>query len=224
MVTTNKSLIHKFFTSDIKTIDESEGIVEAYVNSMGVVDHDGEVIDFNAFDKSIDKGGQSVAWFHDQSSPVGKVIDSAPIELAYGDDDEEFPYRKGKLKAIMQFNLNTQRGREAFADVQFGSVKEWSVGFRSLDDNIERLPNGDNVRVIKALDWVEVSPVMRGASPDTQTIISKSATVTETSEKEETVTVTDKKKLKLEIQIAKTKLDINLGKSKQNIMEKNNNG
>ena len=66
----------------------------------------------------------------------------------------------------MQFNLNTQRGREAFADVQFGSVKEWSVGFRSLDDGLERLPSGDNVRVIKALDWVEVSPVMRGASPD----------------------------------------------------------
>jgi len=175
---------------------------------MGVVDHDGEVIDFNAFDKSIEKGGQSVAWFHDQSSPVGKVIDAAPIELGYGDDDEEFPYRRGKLKAIMQFNLNTQRGREAFADVQFGSVKEWSVGFRSLDDNIERLTNGDNVRVIKSLDWVEVSPVMRGASPDTQTIISKSATVTEASEEEETVTVTDNEKLKLQIEIEKTKLDI----------------
>ena len=211
MVTSEKKeiLSHKFYTSDIKTIDESEGIVEAYVNSMGVVDHDGEVIDFNAFDKSIEKGGQSVAWFHDQSSPVGKVIDAAPIELGYGDDDdEEFPYRRGKLKAIMQFNLNTQRGREAFADVQFGSVKEWSVGFRSLDDNIERLTNGDNVRVIKSLDWVEVSPVMRGASPDTQTIISKSATVTEASEKEETVTVTDNEKLKLQIEIEKTKLDI----------------
>ncbi len=209
MVTSKKEkLTHKFFTSEIKTVDAAEGIVEAYVNSMGVVDHDGEVIDFNAFDKSIEKGGQSVAWFHDQSSPVGKVIDAAPIELAYGDDDEEFPYRKGRLKAIMQFNLNTQRGREAFADVQFGSVKEWSVGFRSLDDNIERLTNGDNVRVIKSLDWVEVSPVMRGASPDTQTIISKSATVTETSEEEETVTVTDNERLKLEIEIEKTKLDI----------------
>ena len=209
MVTSKKEkLTHKFFTSEIKTVDAAEGIVEAYVNSMGVVDHDGEVIDFNAFDKSIEKGCQSVAWFHDQSSPVVKVIDAAPIELAYGDDDEEFPYRKGRLKAIMQFNLNTQRGREAFADVQFGSVKEWSVGFRSLDDNIERLTNGDNVRVIKSLDWVEVSPVMRGASPDTQTIISKSATVTETSEEEETVTVTDNERLKLEIEIEKTKLDI----------------
>ena len=39
MVTSEKKelLTHKFYTSDIKTIDESEGIVEAYVNSMGVV-------------------------------------------------------------------------------------------------------------------------------------------------------------------------------------------
>ena len=207
-------LTHKFQTSEIKTVDEAEGIVEAYVNTMGVVDHDGEVIDFNAFDKSIEKGGQSVAWFHDQSSPVGKVIDAAPIELGYYDEDED-GFKTGKLKAIMQFNLNTQRGREAFADVQFGSVKEWSVGFRSLDDGLERLPSsGDNVRVIKALDWVEVSPVMRGASPDTQTIISKTATTTseapveQVDEKTSDVDVAKIEKLQLEIEIEKNKLDI----------------
>ncbi len=204
-----EKISHKIYTSDVKVIDGAEGIVEAYVNSMGVVDHDGEIIQFDAFNASIEKGGQSVAWFHDQSSPVGKVIDAAPIELGYGDyDDEDF--KKGRLKAVMQFNMNTQRGREAFADVQFGSVKEWSVGFRSLDDNIERLSNGDNVRIIKSLDWVEVSPVMRGASPDTQTIISKSATDTsKDSEKDsEDVAVTDIEKLKFQIELEKLKLNI----------------
>ena len=204
-----EKISHKIYTSDVKVIDGAEGIVEAYVNSMGVVDHDGEIIQFDAFNASIEKGGQSVAWFHDQSSPVGKVIDAAPIELGYGDYDEE-DFKKGKLKAVMQFNMNTQRGREAFADVQFGSVKEWSVGFRSLDDNIERLSNGDNVRIIKSLDWVEVSPVMRGASPDTQTIISKSATDTsKDSEKDsEDVAVTDIAKLKFQIELEKLKLNI----------------
>ena len=204
-----EKISHKIYTSDVKVIDGAEGIVEAYVNSMCVVDHDGEILQFDAFNASIEKGGQSVAWFHDQSSPVGKVIDAAPIELGYGDyDDEDF--KKGRLKAVMQFNMNTQRGREAFADVQFGSVKEWSVGFRSLDDNIERLSNGDNVRIIKSLDWVEVSPVMRGASPDTQTIISKSATDTsKDSEKDsEDVAVTDIEKLKFQIELEKLKLNI----------------
>ena len=56
MVTTNKkTLTHKFTTADVKTVDDAEGIVEAYVNTMGVVDHDGEVIDFAAFDNSIKK-------------------------------------------------------------------------------------------------------------------------------------------------------------------------
>ena len=213
-MTTDKleTLSHKIYTSDVKVIDGAEGIVEAYVNSMGVIDHDGEVIQFDAFNASIEKGGQSVAWFHDQSSPVGKVIDAAPIELGYGDgsfdDDDDDRFRKGKLKAVMQFNMNTQRGREAFADVQFGSVKEWSVGFRSLDDNIERLSNGENVRVIKALDWVEVSPVMRGASPDTSTITSKSATMTQETTTEDSAVVTETEKLQVEIEIEKTKLDI----------------
>ena len=202
-----EKISHKIYTSDVKVIDGAEGIVEAYVNSMGVVDHDGEIIQFDAFNASIEKGGQSVAWFHDQSSPVGKVIDAAPVELGYGDyDDEDF--KKGRLKAVMQFNMNTQRGREAFADVQFGSVKEWSVGFRSLDDNIERLSNGENVRVIKALDWVEVSPVMRGASPDTSTIISKSATMTQEATTDDSAVVTETEKLKVEIEIQKTKLNI----------------
>ena len=93
-------------------------------------------------------------------------------------------------------------------------LKEWSVGFRSLDDGLERLPSGDNVRVIKALDWVEVSPVMRGASPDTQTIISKTATTTseapeeQVDEKTSDVDVAKIEKLQLEIEIEKNKLDI----------------
>ena len=166
------NIVRKISKAEATTIDAAEGIVEAFVNTMGVVDYDGEIIEIDAFSDSILKGGQTVAWFHDQSTPVGKVLDASPIP--YG-DDEETGMTMGRLKAVMQFNMNTQRGREAFADVQFGSVKEWSVGFRSLSDEIEMLADGTKARVIKALDWVEVSPVLRGASPNTQTITSKSA-------------------------------------------------
>ena len=198
------SLIYKTVKSETTTVDAAEGIVEAYVNSMGVVDADNEIIDMGAFDQSIQKGGQSVAWFHDQSAPVGKVVDAAPLELA----SDENQRRQGRLKAVMQFNMNTQRGREAFADVQFGSVKEWSVGFRALEDDLERMDGGENVRVIKNLDWVEVSPVLRGASPDTQTIISKSASDTPVAEKTTDASDTEIEKMRLEIEIETTKLDI----------------
>ena len=197
-------LIYKTVKSEVSTVDAAEGIVEAYVNSMGVVDHDGEIIEMGAFDQSIQKGGQSVAWFHDQSAPVGKVIDAAPIQLS---NDSDNPRQQGRLKAVMQFNLNTQRGRDAFADVEFGSVKEWSVGFRALEDDLERLDGGENVRVIKNLDWVEVSPVLRGASPDTQTITAKSVSDT-TPENPDVASDTEIETIRLGIEIERTKLDI----------------
>ena len=197
-------LIYKTVKSEVSTVDAAEGIVEAYVNSMGVVDHDGEIIEMGAFDQSIQKGGQSVAWFHDQSAPVGKVIDAAPIQLS---QDDETARQQGRLKAVMQFNLNTQRGRDAFADVEFGSVKEWSVGFRALEDDLERLACGENVRVIKNLDWVEVSPVLRGASQDTQTITAKSASDT-TPENPDVASDTEIETIRLGIEIERTKLDI----------------
>jgi len=156
--------IHK---SESKIINESEGLVEAFVNSMGRVDMDEEVIDIKAFDKSINDGGIAVAWFHNQAEPVGKVVSATP---EFDGEDEQTGMASGKLKAVMQFNLETQRGKEAFSDVKFGSVSEWSVGFRSTDHEIKDLADGKKYRVINELDWVEVSPVMRGASPETETV------------------------------------------------------
>ena len=199
-------IIRKISKADAPTIDAAEGIVEAFVNTMGVVDHDGEVIDIKAFSDSILKGGQTVAWFHDQSVPVGKVVDAAPVA---GGVDEVTGMTTGQLKAVMQFNMNTQRGREAFADVQFGSVKEWSVGFRSLSDEIEMLADGTKARVIDALDWVEVSPVLRGASPNTQTIASKSASdAPDTEEVVDVASDTEAELVRESIEITKIQLTL----------------
>jgi len=203
-------IIRKISKADATTIDAAEGVVEAFVNTMGVVDHDDEVISLDAFSDSILKGGQTVAWFHDQSVPVGKVIDASPVS---GGVDEATGMATGQLKAVMQFNMNTQRGREAFADVQFGSVKEWSVGFRSLSDEIEMLADGTKARVIDALDWVEVSPVLRGASPNTQTIASKSASdAHDTEEVVDVASDTEIEAIRLGIEIEITKLNITEGK------------
>ena len=199
-------IVRKISKAAATTIDAAEGIVEAFVNTMGVVDHDGEVIDIKAFSDSILKGGQTVAWFHDQSVPVGKVVDAAPVA---GGVDEVTGMTTGQLKAVMQFNMNTQRGREAFADVQFGSVKEWSVGFRSLSDEIEMLADGTKARVIDALDWVEVSPVLRGASPNTQTIASKSASdAPDTEEVVDVASDTEAELVRESIEITKIQLTL----------------
>ena len=159
-------MINKVMTSEVKTIDEKQGLVEAFTNSMGIIDKDGDIIDPVAFNASIAKNLPiPVLAGHDQSQIVGKVLSARPVHI------EEDEYR---LYTLMQMNLETQSGAEAFSNVKGGFTREWSVGFNVPDDGWEMNGKGkDQTRTIKELDWVEVSTVIRGASPATQTISAK---------------------------------------------------
>lgn len=149
-------------TQATKVIDAAEGIVEAYVNTMGVIDSDNDVISPNAFDKSIQKASTiPVLYGHDQSSIVGKILKAKPMEF----EDQH------RLYAQMQFNMDKASGRDAFSDVKGGFINQWSVGFNIPSDGFEM--DGEK-RTINELDLVEVSLVIRGASPDTSTIGVKS--------------------------------------------------
>jgi len=165
-------MITKFTISDAKVLDDRQGIVEAYVNTMGIRDADGDIIDPAAFNASIKSNLPiPVLAGHDQSKLVGKVVfaQSEPT----GSADEH------RLYTRMQMNLDTQAGQDAYSNIAGEYIREWSVGFN--------LPEGDAVvydragkettRRILNLDWVEVSAVIRGASPSTSTIAAKSATV-----------------------------------------------
>tara|TARA_Y100000310_G_C20647592_1_gene797511 strand:+ start:864 stop:1472 length:609 start_codon:yes stop_codon:yes gene_type:complete len=191
----------KTYISESKVINEAEGIVEAFVNYMGKVDLDDEIITIDAFNKSIEDGGISVAWFHNQAEPVGKVISASSV---FEGKDDDTGMDTGKLKTLMQFNLETQRGKEAFSDIKFGSVREWSVGFRATDHDLEDLADGSKKRVIRDLDWVEVSPVMRGASPGTETVGVKAV-----PDSEENSTIEEKSDLATEeVEQIKTEIEI----------------
>ena len=93
-------MINKVMTSEVKTIDEKQGLVEAFTNSMGIVDKDGDVIDPIAFNSSIATNLPiPVLAGHDQSQIVGKVLSARPVHI------EEDEYR---LYTLMQMNLETQ--------------------------------------------------------------------------------------------------------------------
>ena len=162
-------MINKIYVSDAKVLDDRQGIVEAYVNTMGVRDADGDIIDPTAFNASIKSTlPLPVLAGHDQSKLVGKVIFAQPEKIGAGDEH--------RLYTRMQLNLDTQAGQEAYSNIAGEYIREWSVGFN--------LPAGDAVvydragkettRRILDLDWVEVSAVIRGASPSTSTIAAKS--------------------------------------------------
>ena len=159
----------KFIISDAKVLDERQGIVESYVNTMGVVDHDGDVIDPNAFNSSlVEPIHVPVLAGHDHGSIIGKVLEAHPHHIA-GDEY--------KLFARMQLNLETQAGREAFSNIANNIISEWSVGLNipSVDAVVYDRGGQKAIRRINELDWVEVSSVIRGASPATGTIAAKSA-------------------------------------------------
>jgi len=198
-------MIKKTITTDIKEVDATQGLIEAFTNSMGVVDSDGDVVDPVAFNGSIAKNLPiPVLAGHDSQAIVGKVLSARPVHIS---EDE---YR---LHTLMQMNLETQSGREAFSNIKGGFVREWSVGFNVPEEGWEYEGEGKNqTRRIKDLDWVEVSTVIRGASPQTQTISAKSdnnllVDVTEIDASdtvEETASGAEKVRVKLEI--AKLKL------------------
>jgi HK97 family phage prohead protease len=161
-------MINKFIVSDAKVLDDRQGIVEAFVNTMGVRDADGDIIDPAAFDASIRANLPiPVLAGHDQSKLVGKVIFAQAEKTGAGDEH--------RLYTRMQLNMDTQVGQEAYSNIAGEYIREWSVGFN--------LPAGDAVlydragkettRRILNLDWVEVSAVIRGASPSTSTIAAK---------------------------------------------------
>ena len=133
-----------------------QGIVEAYVSVFGNVDLVGDIIERGAFAESLLHKLPKGVWSHDWEKPIAKTLEAR--------EDEFGLYIKG------QFNLETQRGREAFSDIKFGTIDEFSIGFRVLDDEWRE----DGVRVIKKARLYEWSPVLVGANPDTKPLSVKS--------------------------------------------------
>jgi HK97 family phage prohead protease len=161
-------MINKFYISDAKVLDDRQGIVEAYVNTMGVKDADGDIIDPAAFNASIRANLPiPVLAGHDQSKLVGKVLFAQSEATGTGDEH--------RLYTRMQMNLDTQAGQEAYSNIAGEFIREWSVGFNlpAGDAVVYDRAGKETVRRILNLDWVEVSAVIRGASPSTSTIAAK---------------------------------------------------
>ena len=150
----------KNFSLELKQGEGEEGQVEARIATLGVVDLHGDLTAKGAFRK------QSVLmspWNHSsgrgQEPPVGKgVIDKNGVFTG-------------------SFFMKTVAGREAYEvakAIASDSFKaEWSYGF-NVEDSKEEVRDGETIRVLKKLDVFEVSPVIRGAGIDTETLSVKS--------------------------------------------------
>lgn len=169
--------------SGVEVVDEEKGIVEAVVSVTGVVDNVKDLIEPGAYEKSLSTRIPKGVWSHSWDTPVARTLDVK--ELMPGDsnlpsqlpDGRDWPSEAGALKVKTQFNLETQRGREAYSDVVFfGPQQEWSIGYQ--------VPVGAGVvdsktgqRRIKSLELYEYSPVLFGAMPAARTASVKDAQI-----------------------------------------------
>ena len=154
-------------------IDEAKGIVECFVAGIGNKDSVGDVIISGAFNDSLKRRKPRVVWGHDWNQPIGKVLEIYEV----GPNDPRLPAKMkaakiGGLYARVQFNLKSERGREAFATVLFfGEEQEWSIGYKTLDAIYDAARQAN---ILRELELYEVSPVLHGANQLTGTISIKS--------------------------------------------------
>lgn len=142
-------------SSSIKAISE-KGEFEAVIATLGSVDSDGDIIAPGAFGNA----SVSIVPAHNHGSvPLGKA---------------KMEDRSNEAIAVGQFNLDIQPGKEWHSALKFDlengeAVQEWSFGFRVLDAEDE-VRDGKTIRILKRMDVMEISPVLRGAGVNTRTL------------------------------------------------------
>jgi 2'-5' RNA ligase len=168
--------------SQIVDINEAEGIVTAVVSVTGTKDDVDDVIMPGAYADTLKARNPKVCWHHDWAKPIGRVL--SIVELLPGDprlptkqrNGQPWPKEAGALVATMQFNMKSERGKEAFEAVVFYSETgecEWSIGYQVQAGKSHRDKQG--VRWIKAIDLFELSFVLFGAHNMTGTLALKAA-------------------------------------------------
>ena len=154
-------------------IDEAQGIVECFVAAVGNKDSVGDIVASGAFTESLKRRKPRVVWGHNWNDPIGKVIEIYEVPA----HDPRLPGKMkqagvGGLYAKVQFNLATEKGREAFASVAFfGGDQEWSIGYKTLQATFDPAMQAN---VLREVELYEVSPVLHGANQLTATISVKS--------------------------------------------------
>lgn len=165
----------------MKVVSQEEGIVETIISVTGMIDNVKDRIMPGAYEKTLAKRKPKGVWSHDWDTPVSKTLDVK--ELMPGDSElpkkmpngEPWPSGAGALKVKTQFNLETQRGREAYSDVVFfGEEQEWSIGY-NVPVGGAKVDSKTGIREIGMLELYEYSPVLFGAMPLARTTSVKQA-------------------------------------------------
>ena len=151
--------------TEVKTDDEL-GTICAVVSVFNNVDSGKEIVRQGFFQKSIERKLPKGVWAHDWKQPIAKTLEAR--ELPPGD-----PMLPPELMTLGgtyikgQFNLETQRGREAYSDIKFGIIDEFSIGYSVIQESKDK---ATGARELIEGDWKEWSPVLVGMNDQTRLI------------------------------------------------------
>lgn len=157
---------HKVFPcGQFKAAEETQGTAEMIVSVFSNLDAGGDRVMPGFFAESLETRRTAEGypkakgvWGHDWYTPIAKTLEAR--ELLPGDPLlPESLKDLGGLYVKGQFNLDTQRGREAFSDLRFGTIDEFSIGYSVQQEEYDR-STGER-RLIKGDLW-EWSPVLVG--------------------------------------------------------------
>ena len=158
---------------DLKLKSDKEGSFTARIATLDVIDKDGDVTVAGAFPE----GREVLVSAYDHSSWMGEL----PVGKA------TLTEKDNEVVAEGQFNLNSQSGKEHYEAVKFsGNLQQWSYGF-TITESGEETRDGQEVRILKALEPYEISPVLLGAGSDTATLAIKQDKGTTYADEAETV-------------------------------------
>lgn len=138
------------------TEDANLGQLTGYGSVFGLLDRGGDIVEKGAFKASLaswrkKKQMPSMLWQHDSWQPIG-------VWTLIEEDDVG-------LKVEGQLILDVQQGGEARALIRAGAVKGLSIGYRTLDYEIDR---ATGVRRLKKVELFEISLVTIPMLPEAQ--------------------------------------------------------
>jgi HK97 family phage prohead protease len=181
-------IMHKRVSvAEFKVLGDSDpkGTIEAIVSVFNNVDAAREVVMPGAFKDSLVRKLPKGVWGHDWTQPVAKTVEA--FELLPGDPRLPISLMSlGGLYIKGQFNLETQRGKEAYSDIQFGIIDEFSIGYKVVKAHTIT-EEGEEVtdpfafffgtRYLDILELYEWSPVLVGMNDRTELIGVKEAPI-----------------------------------------------
>jgi len=155
---------------EIDTKAQADGRITGWASTYGgEPDRHGDIVTPGAFTKSLAEHRRrgtrpAMLWSHQMESPVGNWLD-------FHDDP------KG-LRVTGQFNLKTERGREAFEHAKAGDVGAFSIGFTTPEGGRRYL--GKGVWALDEVDLVEISLVAAPANRNAVVTAVKAAPILST--------------------------------------------